>query len=981
MTSLSDYFLVDDLDPSMLLIGQYNGWLVALSLLIAMGASYMALTLAASAKRRSSPTIQKLHLITGAGSLGIGVWSMHFIGMLAFELCTTVSYKPGITLVSAVPSILASWITLNMLARHQITWPRLMAGGLAVGLGIGTMHYIGMAAMTLGPALRYDPTLFAVSIVVAAGLATLALWISFGLRKYLALRGYVIRLIAGAVMGLAIAGMHYTAMEAARFVGQTDPDFVGGSQQHYTLAATVTVVTLLLSLAIAGLNAMARYRALLKRSEASASELRAMFDTAVDGIIKIAEDGTVLSFNHSAERILGYTEAEVLGRNVNMLMPAPHHQIHDNYLQNYLASGHARIIGEGREVFARHKDGHEIPIRLAIGEFRLGANTTFVGFLTDITERHAMERDLRQAKEQAEQAADAKSAFLANMSHEIRTPMNSIIGFTDLLLDTPLNGNQQKTLNVVRTSAQSLLTLLNDILDTAKFEHGKTELEIRDFSLLRTCQQLIATQGLAANRKGIDLELDYHSELDEFFLGDALRIQQVVLNLVSNAVKFTEHGQVVLRVKPGTDGEGILISVEDTGIGIPADRLETIFAPFSQADSSMTRRFGGTGLGTTIARQLVELMGGTIGVTSTPGEGSCFTVALPLAPGQPVEELPKGLPETCLPELRILAADDVPQNLELLETIFAHRGHHLVTVNNGRDALEHFKSGPFDLVLMDVQMPILDGHEASRQIRAWEQAQQLPRTPIIALTASVLEQDRRQARDAGMDGFATKPLSIADLTREMARVLGLAETLDHAGTSSSDAATRPHIDWVRGEALWRGANRHLAGIRKFRQAPANQPEHLEQLLAKAPQQVLAEVHRLKGIAGNLCLDQLTMCYARLERLLQQGQQPELALEQRHLRQLLADVDNLLAGTLEPDTGSGLPVAPGANHIDADALSILIRQLQQGEMPDDGLNQIQCHLPPAMASQVAIAIDNFEPETAATLLETFRLTLIGESAQS
>ncbi|UDL05375.1 MHYT domain-containing protein [Marinobacter sp. CA1] len=980
--TISDYFLVSDLDPSMLLIGDYDGWLVTLSLLIAVSSAYMALTLAAAAKRSTSRRMERLHLLTGAGSLGAGIWSMHFIGMLAFELCTPVSYTPGLTLLSAVPGVLASWVTLTMLARHSFSWQRLLAGGLAVGLGIGTMHYLGMAAMTLGPTLRYDPWLFALSIVVAAGLATLALWISFGLRKRLALPGNTIRLIAGVVMGLAIAGMHYTAMEAARFVGEADPDHIAGSHNHYTLAVTIGAVTVLLSMLIAGLNALVRYRALLKRSEESASELRAMFDTAVDGIIKISDRGIILSFNHSAERILGYREVEVLGKNVSMLMPSPHREAHDGYLKQYLRTGQARIIGSGREVFARHKDGHEVPIRLAIGESRLGGISTFVGFLTDITERYRMETDLRRAKEQAEQAAEARSAFLANMSHEIRTPMNAIIGFTDLLQETPLDTNQVKNLKVVRNSARSLLALLNDILDTAKFESGSTELEIRDFSLRQTCEQLIATQKLAADKKGVDLVLDYRSGLAEDFRGDALRVQQVVLNLVSNAVKFTEQGRVTVTVAPGTNGKGVILTVADTGIGIPPDRLDTIFEPFSQADSSMTRRFGGTGLGTTIARQLVELMDGDIHVSSKVGVGSCFTVELPLPPGQHPDRSPdssEAEPDAVtLPPLRILAADDVAQNLALLEALFEPQGHTVVTVANGADAVAQAQSGTFDLALLDVQMPVMDGHQACRRIRDWERRGGHPHLPILALTAGVLEQDRQLAREAGMDGFASKPLERAALTREIARVLALDSGTMPEPVVTPETASTTVIDHHRGRQLWGSHTRHHQALVRFLADADNQPAALAAALAQPRDRAtdtddgLATLHRLKGLAGNLCLPALAAWLTRAENDRRQHRSVDPVGYSEHLDVLQAAVAN--SAPAEPEATAS--VEPTGPEPDLDALRPLIRQLNQGELPEHSLQQLLPQLPAEVADALEEAMDGFEPDTAAEVLAAYLTTRLG-----
>ncbi|MCT7359285.1 MHYT domain-containing protein [Thalassolituus pacificus] len=969
MINLSDFFLLETLSPSMLLVGQYDNWLVLLSLLIAIAASFMALTLAAAARNTSSVAIQRLHLLTGSAALGVGIWAMHFIGMLAFKLCTTVSYQPGITLLSVLPGVLASWVTLSQLARNGFGWPRLLSGGLAVGLGIGSMHYIGMAAMALGPALRYDPVYFALSLVVAIVLATLALWISYGLRQHFSIRGNTVRLLAGIVMGLAIAGMHYTAMEAARFVGQADPEFIAGSQKHYALSISIAAVTVLIGVLISGVNALVRYRALLARSEETASELQAMFDTAVDGIIKISANGLILSANRSVARILGYHEQELRGNNISMLMPAPHRDGHDQYLQNYLGSGQAQIIGQGREVLARHKDGRQIPVRLAIGEFRRSGVTTFVGFISDISERHAMEIDLRRAKELAEQAAQAKSEFLANMSHEIRTPMNSILGFTELLLDSPLNEGQSRNLNIVRSSAQSLLALLNDVLDTAKFEYGGDILESRNFSLRAICQQLIATQGLAAQRKGVGLELHYEAGTSDFFRGDPLRVQQVLLNLISNAVKFTEHGQVDIRVSRA--GDGVRISVSDTGIGIPADRLSSIFAPFSQADSSMTRRFGGTGLGTTIARQLVEMMGGRIEVSSVVGEGSCFTVCLPLPEGEDGDDVSALQPEVKLPSLRILAADDVPQNLQLLEGVLSRRGHRLISVSNGSDAVTLFKSGHFDLVLMDVQMPTMDGHEASRLIRQWEYEQALEPTPIIALTASVLEKDRHLAHAAGMNGFAAKPLNISELSREIARVLGISISPDngsHNETHDNDLL----IDWELGATLWQSHSQHIGAIRAFRAAKTNQPQRLAGLLHD-PDAAIAEVHRIKGLAGNLCLHRLTAAYAWLEEQLRQQPAKVSPAMLVLIRRLLQEIDNQLAVQQEIDD-----TPQQQTDISSAQLQALLRQVQQGELPDQALQAAMAAMPVDLAVQVGDAAANFDAETLATLLEAYLRTLTGES---
>jgi len=960
---LSDFFVLQELDATDLVTGRYEPWLVTLSLVIAISASFMALTLAAAARRSNTRSMERLHLFSGAASLGFGIWSMHFIGMLAFEMPTHVHYHLGITALSAIPSLLASWVALGLLARHELTGLRLVSGGITVGAGIGAMHYLGMAAMEIGPALRYDPSLFALSIVVAVLLGTLALWISFGLRSKTRLRGYQRRLLAGLVMGLAIAGMHYTAMEAARFIGETDPDFTPGSSRHTMLALAIAIITVSLSVLAAGVNAIARYRALFQRSTETASELRTIVDAAVDGIVKISDRGIVLSFNESAERIFGYRAEEVVGHNVRMLMPNPHHDAHDGYLKNYLRTGERKIIGSGREVWARHKDGHQIPVRLAIGESRLGGTSTFVGFLTDISERYHMETELREAKEKAEYAAAAKSEFLANMSHEIRTPMNAIIGFTDLILDTPLSESQFKHLSIVKTSARSLLALLNDILDTAKLDGGHTELEERDFSLRSVCEQVVATQSLNAIRKGLFLSLDYKAS--DYFKGDPLRIQQVVLNLLSNAVKFTTTGGVTLTIEQSEQSH-VVILVKDTGIGIAADRIDRIFEPFTQADSSMTRRFGGTGLGTTIARQLVELMGGDISVTSTPGEGSTFRVALPLPPGKAVTVERQRDQETPLPPLTILAADDVPQNQELLTSLLSSRQHQVVTVGNGHDAVARFSEQPFDLVLMDVQMPDMNGHEATLAIRRIEEERKQQRTPVIALTASVLEDDRRQAMEAGMDGFATKPISLPDLTAEMARLMNVQAALIAPLSTTSDQV----VDRRTVAQLWPDNARHQSATRQFLEAPENQPQALRIRVDSA--ELAAEAHRIKGIAGNLGLSALTQALSEFETTLQRANtSTELPWENLQA-QFHAANEWLLT---QQRIGSETPEPENAqSSTDLEALNSLIRRLRHGEIPEADFADILPTLPDECGREVAIALDYFEPVKAATILEEYRMTL-------
>ncbi len=384
-----------------------------------------------------------------------------------------------------------------------------------------------------------------------------------------------------------------------------------------------------------------------------------------------------------------------------------------------------------------------------------------------------------------------------------------------MLLGTALDSLQRRHLGTVRQSARSLLELLNDILDMAKLEKGATELELVDFSLPDLVDHVAASLRVTAHARELVLHVDIDPGMGQFFLGDARRVQQVLTNLIGNAVKFTEAGHV--RVAVGMQGDRVHIAVHDTGIGIPADRLDKIFAPFTQADSSMSRRFGGTGLGTTISLQLVELMGGTITVESTLGVGSVFHVLLPLAPGKAVARRSEQA-VVALPPLRILAADDVPQNVELLLISLGAAGHQVITAGDGESAVREFGKGSFDIVLMDVQMPRMDGLEAARLIRVHEREQGLKATPIIALTASVLEQDRRAAQTAGMNGFASKPLEMHKLTAEIARLLDIAVATPPPASGAAARAGSGQVDWQRGIALWGGRATLQRAIARFVQA-------------------------------------------------------------------------------------------------------------------------------------------------------------------
>jgi signal transduction histidine kinase/CheY-like chemotaxis protein len=380
--------------------------------------------------------------------------------------------------------------------------------------------------------------------------------------------------------------------------------------------------------------------------------------------------------------------------------------------------------------------------------------------------------ELVEARDIANAANVLKTQFLANMSHEIRTPLNGVLAMAEVMSMSELAPVQRERLDVIRQSGGLLLAVLNDVLDLSKIEAGKLTLLVDDFDLEAAMAPAVASHGVMAEAKGLTCEVSFADEARTWWRGDADRIRQIVGNLLSNAVKFTLQGGVSARFEVNAATGALRLIVRDTGVGIPAEKQATLFEKFTQADNSATRRFGGTGLGLAICRELTHMMGGVITVESAEGQGSVFTVELPLEHGAPAEGVvPEAAEETDAGALRLLAAEDNPTNQQVLAAVMGSLGIDIDIVGDGQQAVDAWRGGAYDLILMDIQMPVMDGIDAARAIRAAEKEESRRRIPIVALTANALSHQVEEYLRAGMDGHVPKPIEIAKLYDAISRAL------------------------------------------------------------------------------------------------------------------------------------------------------------------------------------------------------------------
>ena len=714
----------------------------------------VGVTLRLMERARFSEDGKRRKLAIAAGVMGaLSIWASHSVAVLGYSAGAPVSYDPLLTLASILVALAMAGLAIAAaLAGDGRLWR--VTGALIAMTGAGAVHYLGMAALQAPVHIEWSEGFVAASVAGSLAIA--------GATAFFHRRAGLGRFFVGVVgFSLAILALHYVGMAA--IIMTPDPTMV---ERSGLAPASLQALAAAVTLTVIGFAAALIFMAYAART-AARRRIREAVDAMPDGLAFFDAEDRLVLWNAR------YSE-------VNPEL-APHLKVGLTF-RDLLQIG----VDESRYPEAIGREDAWIDERIKVRQNlscsmeqmvaserwlrvqdRRTAEGGTVTVCNDITDLKRDAQALADARDAAEAANVAKSQFLANMSHEIRTPLNGVIGLAQAMAKTDLDANQREMLELMQASGRSLQTLLSDILDLARVESGKLELTEDAFNLSLAVRE--AAQLYAENAR--DKHLGFHVDVDLddglWVRGDVVRLKQVLTNLVSNAIKFTSQGFVGLTVQRGQGADGratLRFTVEDTGIGFDAATRDRLFQRFEQADGAITRKFGGSGLGLSICRQLAEMMGGDLDCESEPGGGSAFILTVPLVECEaPTARASAAEVSRADRPARVLVADDHPTNRRVIELILAQSAAEVVMVENGAQAAETFRAGSFDLVLMDMQMPVMDGLTATREIRLHEVAMGQAPTPIVMLTANAMPEHVAAGRAAGADHHLAKPFNAAEL--------------------------------------------------------------------------------------------------------------------------------------------------------------------------------------------------------------------------